>query len=131
MWPGRVLQQRCSANHAGFQTSGLQEWLWGTWAVFAHDEFDGFLRRPVRRSRAQVKCWATIPVPDSEPVITDLGWHTDFAQHYVKVGQSVEVGGWCWQGGTKRYLRLQRCCLSCHHHLGQCLHWCCSSRPHQ
>jgi hypothetical protein len=44
------------------------------------------LRRPVRRSRAQVKCWATIPVPDSRPVITDLGWHTDFAQHYVKVG---------------------------------------------
>lgn len=42
--------------------------------------------RSVRRSRAQVKCWATIPVPDSQPVLTDLGWHTDFAQHYVKVG---------------------------------------------
>jgi hypothetical protein len=47
------------------------------------------LRRPVRRSRAQVKCRATIPVPDSQPVITDLGWHTDFAQHYVKVGVGV------------------------------------------
>lgn len=46
----------------------------------------------MRRSRAQVKCWATIPVPDSQPVITDLGWHTDFAQHYVKVGLSKGVG---------------------------------------
>lgn len=44
-----------------------------------------FRRRTVRRSRAQVKVWATIPVPDSQPVLTDLGWHTDFAQHYVKV----------------------------------------------
>jgi hypothetical protein len=53
--------------------------------------------RPVRRSRAQVRCWATIPVPDSQPVITDLGWHTDFAQHYVKVRLRRRGGGYVRQ----------------------------------
>ncbi|WIA11092.1 hypothetical protein OEZ85_011237 [Tetradesmus obliquus] len=43
-----------------------------------------------RATRSSVRCWATIPVPDSSPVISDLGWPVDFAQHYVKgklVGQ--------------------------------------------
>eukprot|EP00882_Tetradesmus_deserticola_P004577 GHRQ01004826.1.p1 GENE.GHRQ01004826.1~~GHRQ01004826.1.p1 ORF type:complete len:317 (+),score=127.36 GHRQ01004826.1:409-1359(+) len=43
-----------------------------------------------RATRSHVRCWATIPVPDSAPVIPDLGWPVDFAEHYVKgklVGQ--------------------------------------------
>lgn len=50
-------------------------------------------RRLLRRAtRSSVRCWATIPVPDSSPVISDLGWPVDFAQHYVKVGCELEPG---------------------------------------
>lgn len=59
--------------------------VWGCHSIPRLDGQLMFRRRTVRRSRAQVKVWATIPVPDSQPVLTDLGWHTDFAQHYVKV----------------------------------------------
>eukprot|EP00775_Hariotina_reticulata_P009959 gene9959-10114_t len=41
----------------------------------------------VRRAgprRSLPRCWATIPVPESEDVVSDLGWPTTFSQHYVK-----------------------------------------------
>jgi hypothetical protein len=53
----------------------------------------GPCRRLLRRAtRSSVRCWATIPVPDSSPVISDLGWPVDFAQHYVKVGCKLGTG---------------------------------------
>lgn len=48
------------------------------------------LCRLLRRARPGLQCWATIPVPDRTPVVPDLGWPVDFAQHYVKASVTAE-----------------------------------------